>query len=583
MVSPSLPVTFPASDSVSPRHSDFDHRLPSGRPRIALLDGVPFTNHEVLAGRLIIDDPDDHESLYTTSQRFHGSAMASLIIHGDLSQPGTSARQPLYIRPILQPDEHNRLNEVVPPHELLVDLIHRAFTRIFEGDENRDPAAQSVRIVNLSIGDPARPFIRRLSPLARLLDRLASKYNVVIVVSAGNQASISPRLPANAVGSSDATKREIARWLHDTASLRRPLSPAESINCITVGASHEDRTDSDFPDNVVDVVPTGFPACFSPAGFGFRRSVKPEVLLPGGRQLFQKPDPTTEVPSELVGVNNPETPPGLHTAAPGLEGELKSTVWSFGTSNSAALATRQLNEIFDILESLDNQTDEFQFPNQLYHPVLAKALLVHAAEWYKVGGELPQLLDLTASERRRELARLLGYGTLRQERAAKARQNRALLLGAGSINDGRQHEFSYPLPRGLSGTTEWRRLTITLAWMSPINVYSQKYRVAKLQFEPPAAGIGVDRKEVPHNTVRNGTVQHEILEGNKVVAFMHNDSLSINVQCRAESGKLERAVHYGLAVSLEVGSTTSVDLHTQVRERLREEVRTRSRTRITPP
>ena len=33
-------------------------------PRVALLDGLPFANHDALAGRLIIDDPDGLGSTY---------------------------------------------------------------------------------------------------------------------------------------------------------------------------------------------------------------------------------------------------------------------------------------------------------------------------------------------------------------------------------------------------------------------------------------------------------------------------------------------------------------------------------------
>lgn len=41
-------------------------------------------------------------------------------------------------------------------------------------------------VINLSIGDPARPFIHTPSPWARLLDWLSWKYRVLFCVSAGN-------------------------------------------------------------------------------------------------------------------------------------------------------------------------------------------------------------------------------------------------------------------------------------------------------------------------------------------------------------------------------------------------------------
>lgn len=53
-----------------------------GKPRVALLDGLPVSNHGALRGRLIIDDPDDLENHYPVIKRQHGTEMASLIIHG---------------------------------------------------------------------------------------------------------------------------------------------------------------------------------------------------------------------------------------------------------------------------------------------------------------------------------------------------------------------------------------------------------------------------------------------------------------------------------------------------------------------
>ena len=76
-----------------------------GSPRVALLDGLPFQNHDALAGRLLIDDPDGVADDYPITARNHGTAMASLIIHGDLSSAGDPLDRPLYVRPIMRPDE----------------------------------------------------------------------------------------------------------------------------------------------------------------------------------------------------------------------------------------------------------------------------------------------------------------------------------------------------------------------------------------------------------------------------------------------------------------------------------------------
>jgi len=94
-VSPYTPMSVapPTLDPASARKLPAGSRV-SGLPRIALLDGLPFVNHDVLTGRLTVDDPDGLGQDYPISSRHHGSAMASLIIHGDLSAPGEPLDRP---------------------------------------------------------------------------------------------------------------------------------------------------------------------------------------------------------------------------------------------------------------------------------------------------------------------------------------------------------------------------------------------------------------------------------------------------------------------------------------------------------
>ena len=158
---------------------------PAGFPVIALFDGLPLQAHSRLQGRLIIDDPDSFEGDSPAINRRHGTAMASLILHGDLTVGKAPLPRPLYVRPILRPDPRDWMNhtETVPEETLVIDLIHRAVRRLFEGDGGETPMAPHISIINLSIGIRDRPFDQALSPLARLLDWLAWRYKVLFVVS----------------------------------------------------------------------------------------------------------------------------------------------------------------------------------------------------------------------------------------------------------------------------------------------------------------------------------------------------------------------------------------------------------------
>ena len=100
--------------------------------------------------------------------------MASLIIYGDLSRNDQVHNHKVYFRPVLKPvlDLGNAI-ERVPTDIIFVDVIHRAVRRIFEGEGATPAVAPTVKVINISIGDPVRQLTSIMSPLARLLDWLS--------------------------------------------------------------------------------------------------------------------------------------------------------------------------------------------------------------------------------------------------------------------------------------------------------------------------------------------------------------------------------------------------------------------------
>ena len=573
-VSPARPMTIPALEIGDDQLAAAMPAPPTTPPRVALLDGVPLANHALLAGRLIIDDPDERGARYTSGQQHHGTAMASLISHGDLNNPRPPLSTPIYVRPILEPHPFDGAAETVVRDELLVDLIHRSFHRMFEGDGAAAATAEGVRIVNLSIGDPARVFTRRMSPLAKLLDWLAHTYNLLILVSAGNHP-ITATIPADALDDVNVLRSALVNTTYQRARQRQLLSPAEAVNVLTVGALHADATPGPIPDTVLDGLEPGMPALYNAVGFGYRRSVKPEILLPGGRSLYQRPPVTDTDHLTLSAARTAARGPGLRVATPGGAGVLNATAHSYGTSNATALATRAASRIFDILESLSASPGEFPFPDAQYQPVLAKTLLVHAASWGSLRDRLGDLLGLESASARRDLTQLLGYGAVDPARVATASRTRVVLLGAGSIMGNQRHQFAFPLPQSLASTTDWRRLTITLGWLSPVNTRTQRHRMARLFFQPPQNELGVTRTDADHSAARKGTIQHEVLEGQAAVAFTPNQTLAIEVNCRIDAGKISAPIRYGLAVSLELATTIRADVHAEVRQALQIQLRNR--------
>jgi hypothetical protein len=359
---------------------------------VALLDGLPVSNHMFLSNRLTIDDPDDWLSEYRPDELKHGTAMASLIVHGDLSSNEPPLTRPVYVRPIMKPNPEN-FNEIrsesVPDNSLAVDLVHRAVRRIFEGDGNEAPVAPTIKAINLSVCDPRRHFNGSMSPWARLLDWLSVKYNVLFIVSAGNQSGQIELQLSEGESLTRLTAEELrertVKALYDSSRNRKMLSPAESINCLTVGAAHFDTCLAFTLHDRIDLFNTVMPSPCSPFGAGYRKSIKPDLLYHGGRQLYRQglDSKSKNVVSPVIS----SQAPGNKVACPSSQsGELNRTSYCCGTSNAAALITRSAAICYEKLQDILSSTSNIKYQN--YEIPLLKAMLVHGCSW----GEIEQLI-----------------------------------------------------------------------------------------------------------------------------------------------------------------------------------------------
>jgi len=551
--------------------------LPQGDPLVALFDGLPLTGHQLLDGRLLVDDPDDYESAYQANERLHGTTMASLICHGDLEEAGAPSGRPLYVRPVMQPHRgfDGQFVESIPDSVLPVDLIHRAVRRLYEAEGSQPPVAPSVRVINVSIGDRSHPLDREMSSWGRLLDWLSWKYNVLFVVSAGNHLHDVelnlPRANLNALTDVDREKAVIEAQAADTRH-RRLLSPAETLNGLTVGALHSDVSTPAANPNLIDPHSrSGLPSPISAHGPGYRRAVKPDILLAGGRQFYRERMGNTHANATLQ-VASFTRPPGQRVAVPGTAGELDKTIHTRGTSNAAALASRTSMLFYDVLEQLRGQPGGALPPE--YDVVLLKALLAHGASWADAGQVYEVVLKNAQNSRTfsEYMGRFLGYGPTDPARVMACTDQRVTVLGYGALNDGEGQEFLLPLPPSLSAVTDKRRLTVTLAWVTPVNIARQSYRIAHLWFSPKH-DLAPQRLDADWHAVQRGTLQHEVLEGEDAVDFQDGDAISIKVNCRAEAGDIPEPIRYGLAVTLEVAEGIALPIYQEVRDRLRIPVR----------
>jgi hypothetical protein len=561
------------------RAGDASMRLPdaavpqqrtSGAPIVAMLDGLPLANHARLQGRLIVDDPNQWADAYPAGERVHGTAMASLIAWGELDGAEAALAAPIYARPILRPDPNsNPREECTPDDRLLVDLVHEAVRRMFDGAPGVPPAAPTVRVINLSVGDRYRPFAGELSPWARLLDWLSHKYKVLFIVSSGNCAD---DLVLNVAHESlqgltrEAQASASMRALAKQDMHRRLLAPAESVNALTVGASYSDASAFTPAHGRFVLFAEGGISPYSCIGPGFRRAIKPEVLLPGGRVLYRERPVSPPAETHLNGVWNTPQPPGQRVAAP--PDDSGDTIYTRGTSNAAALATRWAAQAFDVLASLRAGNPE-RFPDR-YDAVMIKALLAHGAT---VGNIEEQVLASRPDvdhwyEQRRLVSRYAGYGVADVERALTCTEQRATMLGVGELRNEKAWEFRVPIPEALNATLVKRRLIVTLSWFTPTNPRHSKYRAARLWVDVDTEAMRLERSEGESRQLQLGTLQHEVFEGEGAVPVVPGQSLVVRVNCLADAGRLDSPVEFALCVSLEVAEGVALPIYDQVRARI---------------
>ncbi len=561
---------------------------------VALFDGLPLENHSLLDGRLIVDDPDEFSRNYLSQYRVHGTAMASLIVNGDLSEEDIPLKRPLYVRPILKPIANNQTRgEFLPDDKLPVDLIHRAVKRMFEGEGDVGATASNVKIINFSIGDPFRPFHRNISTWAKLIDWLSYKYNVLFVISAGNKCDdITLDMNSNDFDASSvddiqsATLKSIIEGNYD----RKILTPAESINSITVGAAHHDScAPFDYPQRKNLINNRFLLSPISRIGFGYNNSIKPDILMPGGRKLFRKPVMQPESGKTKLTLESDQSlslVPGNLVAMPGAQGDIQKVGYLSGTSNSAALTTRLGAKLYEMLLELNGELPIGQRIPDDYFTVVLKALIVHSSSWGEAQNLISEIIrtqpGVTGNTLKRHIFPYLGYGCVDTDRILYCTDHKITLIGFGELTcrpAQDAHTYSLPLPPSLAGISIDKKLAITLAWISPINFKTAQYRKAHLFFDnlDNNGHLTLERNSHDYRLGKKGTIQHDVLTGQYADVFRDGDTLNIKVSCRGDASglSLNETVRYALTVTLEINENVPTMIYEEIKLRLQQRIQER--------
>lgn len=555
------------------------------RPCIAaVLDGFPITGHAALSNRLHVYPVDIPPEQAPVNLRSHGTAMASLIVHGDLHGNEPPVSRKVAVVPVLTGDAASGF-ESTPKDKLPIGVIYRALKAIVAADPIAEPDLANITIVNHSIGDTMAPFVRRPSPWATLLDYFAHYHRLLIVISAGNIESSIP-VPFASVkefATADPLEREasvmLALW--NARGHRGLLSPAESINGLTVGALHADgspvglnKTDEPYPR--VPMVNLA-----SAMGFGANRSIKPDVLHKGGRFAAS----VASAANGSVAISaRPNPNVGQRVATPSVLGDLEAFANSCGTSNSAALTTRAGIQLADALDAVfASETGDNHWLKRRTRAVLLKSLIAHGCSWGVAGRVLEEMhRDVHWTSRRDAISKMLGYGEQHIERIVEGADNRITLIADDVLKHGQLHGYMLPIPKAMLKNRDVRTITLTLSWTTPIRPSSVDYRSVALKIVNRAGKTdfwnGADRKneQQPNlKTTERGTLLHTVLRGETLQRRATTGEIFLGVQAFSKHQSTHNEpIPYALAVTMEVAQSARVtDLYNDVAQRIQQPIR----------
>jgi hypothetical protein len=231
--------------------------------------------------------------------------------------------------------------------------------------------------------------------------------------------------------------------------------------------------------------------------------------------------------------------------------------------------------LYDVIDELNGLSElGSDIIESIPRAVWLKALLAHGAHWGTAGTTLEGILRTPENSRqfKEYLTRLLGYGSIDVERVRECTAYRATALSCGVLTKDLSHIHRFPLPPSLSGQRGKRRLTVTLAWLTPVNPRHQNWRRADLWFAPPSDPLRIERQQADWRAVQRGTLQHEILAGEDAAVYVDGASLEVQVSCRADAGALEEHVPYALVITLEVAEEIGIPIYDEIRLRIQERV-----------
>lgn len=465
-------------------------------------------------------------------------------------------------------------------------------------------APLGIKIFNLSVNDidkcwnPAtKKAILRDSWVARKIDKLSRKHDVIFVVSTGNLSMID----VNDYHRQD--KHFPTFFTHPETSL---LDPAQAALALTVGAVALPEYVAGRAEQFMTVAKSNYPAPFTRKGPGISGEIKPELVEPGGN-LVRSTGSDSQVHRNLA----TDVVIASHQLTPAIARDIGTSLAAPRVSHKLAILDARLKKLGIIPSS-----------------TLLKAFLVNAARWTEemkqfAKDEIQHFCQQTVEKQ--DFSRMLfGYGISDLDRInhiLSPDAYSATLYYQGEIENGKVAFFKIPIPDVLAGRKGKKaegviRLTVTVSYLPEVQRWGlESYLGSSFRWEVYRGNVSLETiisdmsKSKPEFlwdiaedkdkyqtktdgaldgrfkvTCRSrGTIQHDVFEWVQHKKEYSQGDHTLVVAANPNSqwkgkGRLKEPVPYSVVVHIE-DESRSVPINTKIRQAIQNQAKTKTKAR----
>jgi hypothetical protein len=406
-------------------------------PIVCIIDsgitpGNPFLKpvvREDLVHSFLRNSPDD-----PADRHGHGSGVASLAAYYALNIEASAENEGrVWIASARILNEKNQLEDLDGSPQTELRLFSKLLTEVVETF-----VPLGVKIFNLSVGilnqkwnASSKRTVPRRSWIARTIDKLSRKHDVLFVISAGN-------IPLLDVRNLQENNEPYPKYfLNRDAAI---LDPSQSALSLTVGSVAPNTLAVGSVAGAMAIAEKNYPSPFTRCGPGINKEVKPELVDFGGNYLIDEGGQVRLNPgTNVIMASHQATPAIAHDS---------------GTSFATPRVAYKIARILENLQTLDIEN--------VSAPLL-KAFIVNSASYDFLNTDFKTFTENMDAEQGKSWLNILGYGMSDHSRATSCDLYSAILFFQGEISPDTVMYFDIPVPKCFVDTGKTtKRLTVTV-------------------------------------------------------------------------------------------------------------------------